>query len=75
MSASALTATRITSAVDRLEPELRQADEDQGVGDEAEEQRADRGADERARAAEDVHAADDDRGDDRERRRRSRTCR
>ena len=75
MSASALTATRITSAVDRLQPELRQADEDQGVGDEAEEERAERGAGERPGAAEDVDPADDDRGDDREHRRRSRTSR
>ena len=56
----------MTSAVDRLEPELRQPDEDQRVGDEAEEERAEGGADERAGAAEDVHAADDDRGHDRE---------
>ena len=64
MTASALTATRMTSAVDGLEPELRQADEDQGVGDEAEEQRAERGAGDRPGAAEDVDAADDDRRDD-----------
>ena len=50
MTASALTATQDHEAVDRLEPELRQAEEDEGVGDEAEEQRADGRADDASRS-------------------------
>ena len=49
MTASALTATQDHDAVDGLQPELRQADEDQRVRDEPEEQRAERRAGERAR--------------------------
>ena len=63
-TASALTATRMTSAVDRLEPELGQADEDQRVRDEPEEQGAERRAGEGPGAAEDADAADDDGGHD-----------
>src|SRR3954447_13316773 len=50
--------------VDGLEPELRQADEDERVGDESEEEGPERGPDEGARATEDADAPDDDRGDD-----------
>ena len=50
--------------VDGLEPELRQSDKDQRVGDEPEEQGAECCPGEGPRAAKDADPANDDRGDD-----------
>ena len=64
MKASALTAMRMTSAVDGLQPELRQPDRIRALAMKPEEERAECRPDEGPRAAEDADPADDDRGDD-----------